>query len=92
MSRVRGDGRRSAVRAEIRLTGADDGDLRLLYRWDVAAEGTAAGVGPMGINRGISGKLIAGCDLCSAARCGVPTIKAVSFAKLIFSAISPSRS
>ena len=40
MSRVCGDGRRSAVRAEIRLTGADDGDLRLLYRWDVAAEGS----------------------------------------------------
>ena len=40
MSRSRGDGRRSAVRAEIRFTGTDDGDLRLLYRWDVAAGGS----------------------------------------------------
>ena len=39
MSGSRGDGRRSAVRAEICLTGADDGDLRLLYCRNVAAAG-----------------------------------------------------
>ena len=39
MSGSRGDGRRSAVRTEVCLTGADDGDLRLLYFRNMAAAG-----------------------------------------------------
>ena len=44
MSGSCGDGRRSAVRTEIRLTGADDGDLRLLYCRNVAAGGSRRSV------------------------------------------------